>query len=96
MDVTDPTEVNQVIEQIKQNKIPLWAVVNNAGIGIEAPLEWGRDIEAFEKTFNVNLFGVVRVAKSCLPLLRQSKGRVINVASVAGMFPSDMRTETKY
>ncbi|CAG2176216.1 unnamed protein product, partial [Oppiella nova] len=40
----------------------------------------------FEKTFAVNVFGLVRVTKHCLPLLRKSGGRVVNMASVAGRF----------
>ena len=45
----------------------------------------GRGIRLFQNIFAVNVFGVVRVTKACLPLLRQSKGRVINIASIAGM-----------
>lgn len=30
--------------------------------------------------FNVNYFGPLAVTKACLPLLRQSKGRVVNVS----------------
>ena len=86
MDVTKPEEVNNVVEQIKQSGMPLWALVNNAGIGISVPFDWGNDIDVYRKVFDVNIFGVVRVTKSCMPLLRRSRGRIINVASAAGMY----------
>ncbi|KAI2806357.1 hypothetical protein BLOT_008312 [Blomia tropicalis] len=84
LDVTKPNDVEAAVAQIRQSKLPLWAVVNNAGIAIGCPFDWGKDIDVYQKTFDVNVFGVVRVTNRCLPLLRQSKGRVINVASVAG------------
>ncbi|KAH7644110.1 d-beta-hydroxybutyrate dehydrogenase [Dermatophagoides farinae] len=88
MDVTKPEEVNNVVEQIKQSGMPLWALVNNAGIGISVPFDWGNDIDVYRKVFDVNIFGVVRVTKSCMPLLRRSRGRIINVASAAGRMPA--------
>ncbi|OTF78840.1 D-beta-hydroxybutyrate dehydrogenase, mitochondrial-like protein, partial [Euroglyphus maynei] len=88
MDVTKPNEVDNVIEQIKQTGMPLWALVNNAGIAISVPFDWGNDIDVYQKLFDVNIFGVIRVTKSCITLLRQSKGRIINVASAAGRMPA--------
>lgn len=84
MDVTKADDVQNVVQQIKDTKMPLWGVVNNAGIGISCPFDWGRDIEPLEKTFGVNVYGVFRVAKFCMPLLRKSRGRLVNVASLAG------------
>lgn len=84
MDVTSAEEVSAVVEKIKASGLPLWAVVNNAGIGLSSPWDWGKDVEVFEKTFNVNVLGVVRVSKHCIPLLRKSRGRIVNVASLAG------------
>ncbi|OTF80373.1 hypothetical protein BLA29_011629, partial [Euroglyphus maynei] len=84
MDVTKQDDVKMVVEQIKQTGMPLWAIVNNAGIGMSVPFDWGNDVDVYEKTFNVNVFGLVRVTKYCMPLLRKSNGRIINVASVAG------------
>ena len=85
MDVTKKEDVDSVVGEIKQSKLPLWAVVNNAGIGFGAFADWGKDMEAYEKIFNVNLFGVIRVTRACIPLLRKSDGRIVNVASLAGM-----------
>lgn len=85
MDVTKVDDVKRVVSQLQQQKnLQLWAVVNNAGIALGLPFDWGRDVSCYEKTFEVNVFGLVRVTKFCMPLLRASKGRVVNVASVAG------------
>ena len=77
MDVTDDEEVKGVYEQIKsdlqQNGEELWAVVNNAGIVTFGPLDWG-SIEKYKKIFDVNTFGIARVTRAFLPLIRGSKG----------------------
>ena len=84
MDVTKQSDVESVLEAIKQTKLPLWAVVNNAGIGFYIPFDLGRDIDEYKRIFEVNLFGVIRVTKNCIPLLRKSQGRIVNVSSLAG------------
>ncbi len=85
MDVTNYEEVSCVINEIYLSGLELWAVVNNAGVIVSTPIEWGFDGIELSKIFSVNVFGAVRVAKLSIPLLRQSKGRVINVSSLAGM-----------
>lgn len=86
LDVTVAEDVTQALDQIKRSELPLWAVVNNTGVSVSAPIEWGNDIKELTDIFSVNVFGAVRVAKLSLPLLRQSKGRIINVSSIAGEF----------
>lgn len=49
----------------------------------DATLEY-HDMETMKHMFEVNYFGLVRVSQAFLPLLRASKGRLINVGSVAG------------
>ncbi|KFO69201.1 Retinol dehydrogenase 16, partial [Cuculus canorus] len=62
----------------------LWGLVNNAGIAIPiAPNEWLTK-DDFAKVLDVNLLGLIEVTLSLLPLLRRARGRVVNVASVAG------------
>jgi len=85
MDVTKSEDVKRVIEEIEQAG-PLWAVVNNAGILIGAYLEIS-DIDDFEKTMAVNVIGVARVIKATMPLLKKTKGRVVNMCSIGGNFP---------
>ena len=77
MDVTNEEEIQSVYEEIKtdlqQNGEELWAVVNNAGILTLGPIDWGTT-EAFKTVFDVNTLGTVRVTRTFLPLIRQSKG----------------------
>lgn len=90
IDVSSDQSVKSAFEQIAailNNNEQLWAVVNNAGIGLSNELEWA-DIDIdFKRTFDVNFFGTVRVIKAALPLLRESKGRVVNISSVGGRVP---------
>ena len=52
-------------------------LVNNAGIAIPGLIEW-QSIELMKKTFEVNYWGTVRVTKIMLPLLKKSRGRIVN------------------
>ena len=82
VDVTSYDDVINVVQKIRNSGLELWSVVNNAGIGYFTPLEWGHDVKQLTDILNVNVLGLVRVAKLCLPLLRRSKGRVVNVSSL--------------
>lgn len=62
---------------------PLSAVINNAGIEINAPLEV-LPLRTWREQFEVNLFGHISVIKALLPALRDSEGRIVNVTSVGG------------
>ncbi|GAB1293706.1 Estradiol 17-beta-dehydrogenase 2 [Apodemus speciosus] len=84
MDVTKPEQIkdahSKVTEKIQDKG--LWAVVNNAGV-----LHFPIDAELIPMTFYrkcmaVNFFGTVEVTKAFLPLLRKSKGRLVNISSM--------------
>ncbi|XP_061193003.1 dehydrogenase/reductase SDR family member 9-like [Saccostrea echinata] len=76
--------VNLVKSELQQDEV-LWGVVNNAGIlHIAAPLEW-QTRDHYDKTLSVNLIGAMMITKAFLPLLRESKGRLVNMSSVATM-----------
>jgi NAD(P)-dependent dehydrogenase (short-subunit alcohol dehydrogenase family) len=87
MNVTKDADVeqakNEISQQLKKDGDKLWAIVNNAGIAILSFVEWG-PLENYQKILDVNMIGMIRVTRAFLPLIRANKGRVINVASVAG------------
>ena len=76
-------EVNKIISQ---NGLQLWSVVNNAGILRLGEVEWGSFEYNFESIIRVNTFGYVKIVRKFLPLIRQSRGRIINVNSTAARF----------
>jgi NADP-dependent 3-hydroxy acid dehydrogenase YdfG len=61
----------------------LWAVINNAGVCRIGPLDW-QSLEEMKKMADVNLWGLIDVTKTFLPLLKASCGRLVNVASIGG------------
>jgi len=63
-------------------------VMNNAGAGMFGPVEVC-SIDDFRKMMEVNYFGPIAVTKAALPLLRQSRGTLINVSSMAGIITMD-------
>lgn len=58
----------------------LAGLVNNAGVGACAPLEYLRP-EMLREVFEVNFFGQVAVIQTFLPLVREARGRIINIGS---------------
>ncbi|KXJ13319.1 retinol dehydrogenase 2 [Exaiptasia diaphana] len=88
MDVTKSEDIQRCLECVKGfletvDNTVLWAVVNNAGIDICGLVDW-TSTDTMKKVFDVNLWGLLDVTKAFLPLLKKSKGRIVNVASVAG------------
>ena len=59
-------------------------MVNNAGImGSNGPPEW-HTIDNYKLTNSVNLYGLIDVSMTFLPLVKMARGRVVNTASIAG------------
>ena len=82
-DVTDDESVRDAVAQVAEQFGRLDIVINNAGIGAQGAVADNSD-EEWSTVFDVNVFGMVRVARAALPLLRQSKHAVIvNTGSVA-------------
>ena len=62
----------------------LAGLVNNAGIGVPAPLEF-QPMADFKRQLEVNLFGPVAMIQTFMPLIRHGGGRIVNVGSIGGM-----------
>ncbi|GFU33572.1 hypothetical protein NPIL_226061 [Nephila pilipes] len=85
LDVTQVVSVQNALKIVesKLGSCELWAVVNNAGIIERGELEW-TPLEVYRRQFEVNVFGVVSVTQTFLPLLRKFKGRVVTISSIGG------------
>lgn len=83
-DVTDEKSVESAIKQIIEKRGKIDVLVNNAGFGISGAIE-NTPIEKAKKQFEVNFFGMTNCVYAALPVLRKSKGIIINVSSVAAV-----------
>jgi NAD(P)-dependent dehydrogenase (short-subunit alcohol dehydrogenase family) len=85
LDLTDPNSIESAVRSVadKLGDRALAGLVNNAGIDIAGPLETS-SIAGVRSQFEVNVIGLLAVTQAFLPLLRQGRGRVVNIGSVLG------------
>lgn len=85
LDVTDGASIEQARQAVAGLVGPrgLAGLVNNAGIAVAGPLE-AVPIADLRRQFEVNVIGQVAVTQAFLPLLRQGRGRIVNMGSIAG------------
>lgn len=92
LDVTDDHMVASVFAQIYEEFGVIDALINNAGYGVFEYCEQ-TSIQQFEDMMNVNYLGMVRCTKAVLPHMKQScRGRIVNVASIAGKIGTSKST----
>jgi len=90
LDVTKPEQAEQVVTQAFEHFGRLDVLVNNAGYSLIAMAEEATDEQIYD-LFNANYFGVVRILRAALPLLRkQGSGHVIGVSSSLGITPAPL------
>jgi NAD(P)-dependent dehydrogenase (short-subunit alcohol dehydrogenase family) len=78
LDVTDRAQIGRAAESVKSLDI----LINNAGVSLPDDLS---DRTAFERHFDVNVYGLLMVTQALLPSLTQSRGRIVNVVSVGAL-----------
>lgn len=85
LDVTDATSIARAGERVEQEckDTGLWAIVNNAGLCISAPLECV-PVDVMRSQLESNVVGTLAVSQQFLPMLRASGGRIVNVSSGIG------------
>jgi NAD(P)-dependent dehydrogenase (short-subunit alcohol dehydrogenase family) len=81
IDVTDAGQIAAAREEL--GDIALAGLVNNAGIGVAAPLEF-LPVDRLRQQLEINLIGQVAVTQAFLPALRRARGRIVNVSSIGG------------
>ena len=86
IDVTDEATITAAAETVAETvgEQGLSGLVNNAGIGVPAPIEF-QPMADFRRQLEVNLFGPVAMIQSFLPQIRRGGGRIVNVGSIGGM-----------
>ncbi|NXN46146.1 BDH protein, partial [Rhinoptilus africanus] len=95
LNVCDSKEVDRAVEHVNSSledpEKGLWGLVNNAGISTFGEVEF-TSMDTYMEVAEVNLWGTVRTTKAFLPLIRRSKGRVVNISSMMGRMGSPARS----
>ncbi|WP_337034409.1 SDR family NAD(P)-dependent oxidoreductase [Paenibacillus illinoisensis] len=85
LDVTDPQQVEHVVQQAHEHFGRLDVVLNNAGYTLVGTTEEADESDVRE-LFDTNYFGTLRVIQAVLPLLRlQGSGHILGVSSAMGI-----------
>lgn len=84
-DITVPNDLKRLqSELISFTGGKLWAIVNNAGIAIPGYLDYLSEMD-FRKVMEVNFFGAINITRLCLPFIKESCGRIVNICSTCGL-----------
>jgi NAD(P)-dependent dehydrogenase (short-subunit alcohol dehydrogenase family) len=86
LDVTIKSDIEAAVKLINEKGHGLYGLVNNAGVVLNGPLI-EVPVEELEWLFDVNVFGPYRVTQAFAPLVIESKGRIVNISSIAAFNP---------
>ena len=85
LDVTIQSDIDAAVKLITEKGRGLHGLVNNAGVVSKGPLI-EVPVEELEWLFDVNVYGPYRMTQAFAPLIIESKGRIVNIGSIVGIY----------
>src|SRR5215216_4101677 len=87
LDVRSDASVADCVSTVSRQGGRIDVLVNNAGYELAGALE-EHSMEEAKAQFETNFFGLVRMTKAVLPIMRrQRQGQIVNISSLAGLTP---------
>ncbi|HLZ16040.1 MAG TPA: oxidoreductase [Cyclobacteriaceae bacterium] len=85
LDITSADEIVWSVKAVEEKFGRIDVLVNNAGIGYFGSIEES-DEEEVRRMFEINFFGLAKLTKHVLPILRrQHSGHIVNISSILGL-----------
>lgn len=84
LDISKKESIAEFKYYLSVNNFEINILINNAGLVGAGPLEF-YPIENMKSLFDVNVWGLLETTQICLPYLRKTSGKVINISSVSGL-----------
>jgi NAD(P)-dependent dehydrogenase (short-subunit alcohol dehydrogenase family) len=85
--VADPADCARAVAEHQERFGRLDVLVNSAGVGIGGLVE-DLDLKKLDLQLDINLRGLFLVTQAAIPLLRETRGWIVNLASIAGTLPT--------
>ncbi len=89
-DVSEPGPVTGMVAEVLKTFGRIDAVVNNAGVADFGPIE-ETTFERWQTVMATNLNGPFLVTQAAIPALKETKGAIVNIASISGLRASTLR-----
>jgi len=88
-DVSQEGQVSVLIDEVAKIG-PISALVNNAGVADFGPIE-DTTFARWKTVMETNLDGVFLMSQAFTPMLKETKGAIVNIASISGLRASTLR-----
>ncbi len=89
-DISNPQDTGPIISETLAKFGRIDALVNNAGIADFGPIE-ETDFARWRQVMSVNLDGTFLMSQAATPALKETKGAIVNIASISGLRASTLR-----
>ncbi|MFK7838633.1 MAG: SDR family NAD(P)-dependent oxidoreductase [Sulfitobacter sp.] len=89
-DISNPQTASLAIKDCKAAFGQINALVNNAGVADFGPIE-DTDFARWRRVMETNLDGTFLMSQAAIPALSESKGAIVNIASISGLRGSTLR-----
>ena len=89
-DISNPQDAPAALRDVLDRFGRLDALVNNAGVADFGPIE-ETDFDRWRRVMETNLDGTFLMSQAALPALKESRGALVNIASISGLRASTLR-----
>ncbi len=89
-DISNPQQVDATIRATLAAFDGIDALVNNAGVADFGPIE-ETDFERWRRVMSINLDGTFLMSQAATPALKDTRGAIVNIASISGLRASTLR-----